>query len=250
MRISLAVTLTSLLVAGNALAADAFRIESEAQFVHDYGDQVEQLAPGVYQVVHGTLAGKTITLGETGLAYDLAALRAQTPRSSQLRAQMKTEIRKLELIRARFVKLRDLQARDLSKKAAYGSLPCYYHNPWDGTYTSYSAFADVKATTELYMDNGGGGLNYYYARASASATGNVLRAYGVPPGAGLVSVSATAKNLSTGQTVHRNGISSGIGVSTGYVYSGPAFSHNLTASASVYGGGDCFGYVAISDAMQ
>lgn len=38
--------------------------------------------------------------------------------------------------------------------------------------------------------------------------------------------------------------------STGYVYSGPAFSHNLTAKAAVYGMGNCFGYVSISDTMQ
>jgi hypothetical protein len=35
-----------------------------------------------------------------------------------------------------------------------------------------------------------------------------------------------------------------------YVYSGPAFAHNLDASSSVRGIGDCFGYVAISDSMR
>lgn len=250
MKITLAVSLVSMLIAGNTLAADGFRIESEAQLVRDYGNQLEPLAPGVYQIVSGALAGKTITIGETGLAYDLAALRAQTSRSSPLRAQMKTEIRKLEVIRARFGKLRELQARDLSKKSATGSLPCYYYNPWNGNYIYYSGFANVNATTEFFLSNGGGGLNYYYARASASAIGSVSSAYGVPYGNGFVSVSAIAKNLNTGQTVQRSTIGSGVGVSTGYVYSGPDFSHNLTASASVYGNGDCFGYVSISDALQ
>ena len=36
---------------------------------------------------------------------------------------------------------------------------------------------------------------------------------------------------------------------TGYVYGGPAFFHDLFASANVTGEGDCYGYVSISDSM-
>jgi hypothetical protein len=250
MKISFAATLASLLFAGNALAADGFRIESEAQFVKDYGDQIEQVASGVYQVVRGPLAGKTITIGETGLAYDLAALRAQTPRSRQERAQLKAEIRRLETARTRFSTLREHQARDLTKQSASGAFPCIHYDWWSGNSTWYSGSAQVSATTEFYKDDGGGGLNFYYARASAIATGIVFRPYNVPQSLTMTAY-AFAKNHYTGQTVERYG--AGINsaeASTGDVYSGPEFSHHLTATARITGVGDCFGYVSISDAMQ
>lgn len=251
----LATALAATLLAGQALAADApntgsLRIESEDQFVRDYGDIAEQAGPGVYQITKGPFAGKTVSLGEAGLAYDLAALRAQVPTSLRQRAQIKSRIKQLEGVRARYARLQDLQARAPSRKSASTLLPCLYHNPWNQTYTWYDAHAQVNATTEFYMDNGGGGLNYYYARASATATGTVFRSYGVPFASGSVSVFATARNEDTGQVVQRSTIGPSVGVSTGYVYNGPAFSHNINASASVYGNGDCFGYVSISDAMQ
>lgn len=251
----LATALAATLLAGQALAADApnpgsLRIESEDQFVRDYGDIAEQAGPGVYQITKGPFAGKTVSLGEAGLAYDLATLRAQVPTSLRQRAQIKSRIKQLEGVRARYARLQDLQARAPSRKSATTLLPCLYHNPWNQTYTWYDAYAQVNATTEFYMDNGGGGLNYYYARASATATGTVIRSYGVPVGTGTVTVYATASNVNAGQTVQRASGGISAGVSTGYVYSGPDFSHNLTASASVYGNGDCFGYLSISDAMQ
>jgi hypothetical protein len=62
--------------AGSALATDSLRIESEAQFVRDYAGLIEQVGPGVYQIMSGDLAGKVVTIGEAGLNYDLNALRA------------------------------------------------------------------------------------------------------------------------------------------------------------------------------
>lgn len=252
---SLAATLAAALLAGHALAADApkadgFRIESEDQFARDYGDIAERAGPGVYQIVQGPLAGKTVAMGEAGLAYDLATLRAQTPKSLRERAQIKARIKQLEAVRARYAQLRVLEARSAVRKSANSLLPCFYRNPKTNATTWYNAFASVNATAGFYMDNGGGGPNYYYARASAFADGTVIRPYGVPVGTGTVTVYATASNVNTGQTVQRASGGISAGVSTGYVYSGPDFSHNLTASASVYGNGDCFGYLSISDALQ
>jgi hypothetical protein len=236
--------------AGNALAADSLRIESEAQFVRDYGDLIEHVGPGVYQLVEGPLAGKTVALGEPGLIYDLAALRAQTPKSLRERAQIKTRIKQLEGIRARFATLRERQARDLVKKSASGSFPCNYYDWRNNRTIWYSGYAQVSATTELFLDNGGGGLNWYYARASATASGTVFRPLGVPPSLTMTAY-AFAKNHYTGEAIERiaGGVTS-TGVTTGYVYSGPEFSHNLTATATLSGSGHCFGYVSISDAMQ
>jgi len=251
----LASSVATLLLAGTAIAAapsapTSLRIESEDQFVRDYGDLVERAAPGVYQIVKGPLAGKTIAMGEAGLAYDLAGLRARTPNSLRERLLIKKRIKRLEHAGARFATLRELQSRGGAKLASYGTLPCWYHNWSNGTQTYYYAVAFVNATAEYYLDNGGGGLNYYYARASASASGHVATPPNVPYWSGVISTSALAWNHHTGALVQRYGYGSATAVSTGYVYSGPDFSHDLGASATVEGEGDCFGYVSISDALN
>jgi hypothetical protein len=248
---TLTAALAATLLAGQALAADTprnetFRIESEDQFVRDYGDQVEQMGPGVYQVVKGPLAGKTVTLGEAGLAYDLAALRAQTPRSRQERMQLKTQIRRLENVRTRYAQLQALQARESgARKSASGVLPCYYRS--GSTTIRYNAYVQLTATTEFYLDNGGGGLNYYYARAIATASGYTPRPH--PFAFPFLGFYAKAENLISGQVEQRSAGSSNGGVSTGYVYSGPDFGHRMTAVATVTGGGDCFGYASLSDSL-
>lgn len=246
MKSSLAASLASLLLAGNALAADAFRIESEAQFVGDYDDRIERMAPGVYQIVKGPLAGKTISLGETGLAYDLAALRAHIPQSRRERAQAKAQIRRLETEQARFAQLR---ARTGPTKASRSdAFPCQYQ-PLDGAPIYYYGSATVTATTELYMLRSDGLFNPYYARASAGAGGTVYTPFGVPADVSLLAY-AVAHERQLGQIITRQqqGVQSA-SVATGYVYSGPAFFHDLFASASVHGRGNCYGYVSISDSM-
>lgn len=248
MKSILAAALASLVFAGNAMAADGLRIESEAQFVRDYGDRIEQIGPGVYLIVAGELAGKTVSIGEAGLAYDISVQRGQLTGSRRVKTQTQALIRQMEGVRARYAKLHAHQAADTStRKATAGSFPCFYSSGSNSVW--YYGYAQVNATTELYLDNGGGGLNFYYARASASASGYVSRPFGVPNTISL-SVWARAENKDTGQVVQRNtvGISSA-GISTGYVYSGPAFGHNLSASASVSGAGYCFGYISISDSM-
>ncbi len=250
MKSILAATLAGLVLAGNAMAAHGLRIESEAQFMRDYGDRIEQVGPGVYLIVAGELAGKTVSIGEAGLAYDIRAQRAKLTDPRRAKSQTQAQIRHMESVRARYKQLHAYQAADAgTRKAGSGSFPCYYSSP-NGNGIWFYGYAQVNATTELYLDNGGGGLNWYYARASASANGYVIRPSGVPVSASVLA-GARAENRATGQVIQQSfpGIS-GAGASTGYVYSGPAFSHNLYAVATVNGIGYCFGYVSISDTMQ
>ncbi len=261
MKILLAGTLATLVFVGNAAAAgapasDSFRIESEAQFNRDYGDRVERVGPGVYQVVGGELAGKVIAIGEAGLAYDLDAQRAiaadsASPRHARLAARQ--QIRKLEGVQARYAKFRTQNARDprnAAAKNAFSTLACSYRPVGGSSRIYYSGYGVVTATTSLYLDRGDGQLNPYYARASASASGGVTIPAGVPLSTSLW-VDAYAQNLQTGQTVTRtlSGIFSA-GVSTGYVYSGAAFFHDLRAFASVTGSGNCVGYLSVSDRID
>jgi hypothetical protein len=245
--------IASIAFAGSAFAADGIKIESEAQFVRDYADQIEQVGPGVYQVVSGKLAGKTISIGEAGLQYDISEQRAlvgRAAKTTRARAANKEMLRKLEGVQARYAELRALTANDAATRvAASGSFPCYY---WGGSGFPvwYSGYAFLDATTELYRDRGNGTLNWYYARASASAYGGVNAPYNVPAGFSLVA-DASAQNLQTGETIsdYSMGVWS-INVATGYVYSGPVFSHNIRASASVSGIGNCWGYVSVSDKIE
>lgn len=250
---SLATACATLLLAGNAFAGPAtapngFRIESEAQFLRDYGDQVEAAAPGVYQVVRGPLAGKTVALGEAGLRYDLAALRARVGDDARTAMKTRALVRRLEATQARLATARAGTGTDNAKLSTSGLLFCRYFN---GTRTiTYTAQAWIEATTGYYLDNGGGGLNYYYARAIANATGIVSRPVGVPSRVSLYA-DAYAANRISGQTVFRTGAGvSGASAGTGYVYSGPDFAHDLYALAMVSGTGDCNGYISITDSLH
>lgn len=255
MRKTLLTTTLAALCTLPAAAADrpadgSLRIESEAQFARDYGDLVERAGPGVYQIVKGPLAGKTIAMGEAGLAYDLAGLRARTANSLRERMWIKARIKHLEQVGARFATLRTLPARGIAKVSSFGTLPCVYHNPRTNIATFYLGSTYVNATAQYYLDNGGGGLNPYYARAAAAASGVVSPPYGVPYGSGVMSAFALAWNHNSGALVQRFGYGPNASAATGFVYSGPDFSHNLEASASVEGEGDCYGYVSISDTLR
>lgn len=250
-----AVLPATLLIGGQVQAGDTtlrerLRVESEAQFVRDYGDRIERMGPGVYLVTRGPMAGNTLSIGRAGLSHDLAELRARMPASLRERRELQARIKQLEGIQIRYAQLdrtERTRSDSTAKSTSYTTFPCRYFDPSSNTFIRYYAYADVQADTEYYMSNGGSGINPYYARASASAFGTVAPAFGVPPWTGYVTVSATAKNNQTGQTVQR-GLSGGsVGADTGYVYSGPAFSHDLSARASVTGLGDCTGYLSISD---
>ncbi len=257
MKTLLAGTIASLMLAGNAVAADGakkdgFRIESEAQFVRDYGDQIEQVGPGVYQIVKGKLAGKTVSIGEAGLQYDLSERRARvatTARSGKAKVGNDAILRRLEGVQARYDELRTASTGDVGTRlASSGSFTCRYWNFPNLVW--YSGYASIDATTELYLDRGNGTLNWYYARAAASAYGWVNPPFNVPASVSMWA-DAYVENLYTGQLVSyaAPGVWS-TGVSTGYIYSGPVFSHNLRAFAAVSGVGNCLGYVSISDSMS
>lgn len=250
---SLATACATLLFAGGAFAGPAtaqggFHIESEAQFLHDYGDQVEAAAPGVYQVVRGPFAGKTIALGDAGLRYDLAALRARAGDDPRTASKTRALVRRLEATQARIAAARAGTGTDNAKLSTSGLIFCRYFN---GTRTiTYTAQAWIEATTGYYLDNGSGGYNVYYARALANATGFVSFPIGVPPRLSLYA-DAYAANRISGQTVFRTGAGvGGASAGTGYVYSGPDFAHDLYALAMVSGTGDCNGYISITDSLH
>lgn len=255
-KILLAAALPAALLTGGQVQAgdthphERLRVESEAQFVRDYGDRIERMGPGVYLVTRGPMAGNTVSIGRAGLKHDLAELRTRVPVSLRERRDVQARIKQLEGIQIRYAQLDRLErtrSDSTVKSTSYATFPCQYFDTQQNRFIRYYAYADVQADTEYYMSNGGSGINPYYARASASAFGTVAPAFGVPSWTGYVTVNATAKNNQTGQTVQR-GLSGGsVGADTGYVYSGPAFSHDLSARASVIGQGDCYGYLSVSD---
>jgi hypothetical protein len=254
MKILSIAAIASVALAGNVLAADSLRIESEAQFVRDYGGQIEQVGPGVYQIISGDLVGKTVSIGETGLEYDLntqRALAANIAKSSSAKANSDTLILKLEEQQARYAQLR-LQTADSAndKKAiARGAFPCVYR-PFNGFPVWYSGFADISATTEFYWDTGNGTLSSYYARATALANGYVFTPSNVPLSLSIFAQAST-NNAYTGESVSRYAAGySSVSTGTPYIYSGPSFSHNMNAYAAVSGAGNCFGYASVSDSIR
>lgn len=137
-----------------------------------------------------------------------------------------------------------------SEKRAATAISCLY---WPFNANSpiwYSGYAEVSATTEFYLDRGDGTLNWYYARAGATANGFVFKPYNVPVSFSL-SANAYVRNAYTGQSIsnHFTGLTSA-STGAGYIYSGPSFSHNMDAYAAVGGIGNCFGYVSVSDSIR
>jgi hypothetical protein len=120
-----------------------------------------------------------------------------------------------------------IASSDEEKFRIYTSISCIYwpHNSPRPTW--YSGFVDIYATTEYYLDRGNGTLNPYYARAGAAASGYVNRPFNVPPSISLVA-DAYVSNAYNGQSVSpgSTGFNSTF-VGTGYIYSGPNFSHHL-----------------------
>lgn len=249
---TLSIAVAALLFAGHAFAADTpradgFRIESEDQFARDYADMIERIDTGVYLVTKGALAGNTITLGESGLAHDLATLRARVPASARERAMLQSRAKRLARTAERFERQR---SNTTTRANSSGIIRCSYYN-WSTRQTIwYTGSAFVSATAEYYMSNGGGGLNPYYARAIAGAGGSVSPPPGVPFGSGALSAHAVAWNHNTNVIAQKFGYGSFPSANTGYVYSGPDFSHNLEAFSGVEGEGDCFGYVGISAILR
>ena len=252
MRKTLLTTTLAALCTLPAAAADrpadgSLRIESEAQFARDYAARSEHLAPGVYQMTAGPLAGKVVSMGESGLAYDLAQLRATKPASLAERKLVRERIRLLETAQARYGRWHAQRPPSQAKLTQYWIFPCGWFE--NGIYYGYSATANLQATTEYLIDNGSGQPNPYYARAYANAYGSV--AY-VPHRFGLGTLGAytLAWNKYSGEKVERRSGGVYVAAGTGDVYSGPNFVHDLQATAIVLASGDCGGYASITDALK
>ncbi len=244
------------LCAGNAVAADALSIQSEAQFQRDHAGRIERIAPGVYLITTGELAGKTVAFGEAGLDYDIAAMKERARAfagNRTARAALTTEVRRLERVRAQQAVLRAQQQRLAGVKATnYGTFSCVYNDPLTSTFHFYSGSAVVRATAEHYLNDGNGFSYYYeyYGRAYASSSGSVEAPFGVPEFAQTLTASSLVHNRRTGQIASRT-INGGTSASAaaGYIYSGPTLMHDLYAFSSFTAGGSCSGYLSISDRL-
>lgn len=256
-----AVLITTLAVSGNASADEGFKIENEAQFETDYNGQVEKIGPGVYLVVNGPSAGNTISIGRSGLQYDLSVQReryADAIMAGGYDALAAESIQKLEAALARYAEFDQwLSGIPNRGESSYGAFTCF-HRTWNdapagsenkagSTLTVYHGSATLLAKVEFYLDNGGGGWNHYYARSSSSIIGNVFKPTNVPFGSGGVTAEVLAQNKQTGQIVSRSMSSSSVVyLSTGYI-TNFNWTHKLYAQAMAYGYGDCLGYASASD---
>jgi hypothetical protein len=244
------------LCAGHAVAADALKIQSEAQFQRDHAGRIERIAPGVYLITEGRLAGKTVAFGEAGLDYDIAALKERARAfagNRTARAVLTAEVRRLEGVRAQQAERRVQQQRLAGAKAVnYGTFSCVYTDPFTSTFHSYGGSAEVRANAEHYLNDGNGFSYYYnyYGRAYASSSGSLVAPFGVPQSAQTLTASSMVHNRRTGQIVSRNisGFTSA-SAAAGYIYSGPTLMHDLYAFSSFSAGGSCIGYLSISDRL-
>lgn len=256
-----AMLITALAVSGNASADDGFKIENEAQFENDYSGQVEKIGPGVYLVVNGPSAGNTISIGRSGLEYDLRIQRervadgilAGTP--DVIAAQAVVKLEEALSRYAEFDQLMSNATRQSTPVAriftcisrTFSSTSEDTEHPAAWTTTFYHATAYLSADVEFYIDNGGGGWNHYYARSKAGAFGDVRPPYNVPFNRGGLSMTVHAKNKRTGVTAFESGTTTfPIPLSTGYV-TNFNWTHSLFAEATAIGYGDCFGYASVSD---
>ena len=231
---------------------ERIRYENEAQFQRDYGPRAERLAPGVYLINDGAFAGKTVSMGIAGLQYDLAVLQARA-RESGLKAaergDLQTRIAALQTL-AREHEARQVRAGFSAKAGSASGIPCLGYDYRNNRTEFYYGYAEVNVNGGLYLDRGDGSFNWYYARMYAVAT------IGVAPRPGVLAnvsayASASVTNAQTGQTVNATPqyVYGGAGAGTGWVYSGPSFGHNLSGTATASAGGDCWGYLSVSDSF-
>jgi hypothetical protein len=243
-RIALAAALA---FAGNAVAGEGLIVQSEAQFARDNSADIQTVAPGVYRFNAGEFVGKTVSIGDAGLAYDLQLHRNRIANAKGKAAGASdTIVRALEQV-SREQNERKPAGEVQTRASNSGSLTCNVYNYATNQYISFSGYAFVNADAELYLSNGGGGFNYYYARAYSDATGEVFKPSNAPNSLYL-RAGAVAENRLTGQVISRvrSGYTS-VDVEAGPVYSGPEFSHDLYAFSYVSGRAGCSGYVSVSD---
>lgn len=228
------------------------RVENEAQFQRDYGTQAEQLAPGVYLMNEGPFAGKTVSMGISGLHHDLAVLQRRMSEGGLQPAERRQ-------LRKRIGELQTLAREHTSRQARGGILPkaqsatgisCWSYDFQQRRYVPYWGYAEATVTGGLYMDRGDGSLNWYYSRMYAVAVINAYPPIGVLGNTWFnASASVTNNALVTPQTVTATPQYSayGAGAGTGWVYNGPSFGHNFSGTATASASGDCWGYLSVSD---
>jgi hypothetical protein len=228
------------------------RIESEAQFQRDYGTQAERLAPGVYLMNDGPFAGKTVSMGISGLNHDLAMLQRRTGEAglqTAERRQLRKRIADLQTL-VREHQLRQARGGFSTKAQSTTGVSCYTYDFRQNRYVFYSGYAEAAVNGGLYMDRGDGSLNWYYSRMYAIAVINVFPPFGVWGNYWLnASASVTNSALVNPQTVNATpqygAYSAGAG--TGWVYNGPSFVHDFSGTATASASGDCWGYLSVSD---
>lgn len=228
------------------------RVENEAQFQRDYGTRAEQLAPGVYLMNEGPFAGKTVSMGISGLHHDLAVLQRRMSEGGLQPAERRQ-------LRKRIGELQTLAREHTSRQARGGILPkaqsatgisCWSYDFQQRRYVPYWGYAEATVTGGLYMDRGDGSLNWYYSRMYAVAVINAYPPIGVLGNTWFnASASVTNNALVTPQTVTATPQYSayGAGAGTGWVYNGPSFGHNFSGTATASASGDCWGYLSVSD---
>jgi len=229
---------------------ERIRYDDEAQFQRDYGAQAEKLAPGVYLMNAGPFAGKTVSMGIAGLQYDLAALQArarETGLKAAERGELQTRIAELQTL-AREHEARQVRQGFTAKARQTTGFGCWTYDYSQNRQVFYTGYAEAIAEGGLYKDRGDGSFNPYYARMYSVAIVNVYPPFGVW-GNHWLNASASATNVATGQTLTGTPqyLANSAAAASGTVYSGPNFVHNLSATATATAGGDCWGYLSVSD---
>ena len=234
-------------IASNAAAKDGLMVQSEEQFAREYASQADSVAPGVYRFHAGDLAGKTGSIGDSGLAYDLELHRARLTKTNGNTSGASHEIvRILERVQAEQVarsKIGEMQLRTTKTDV----FSCSARDVATGSMVTFSGRAFVNASAELYMPRSGGGLNPAYARAFSDAVGTVFKPANVIDSI-FMFAGAIAENRETGAVLSmQDSGTTDVAVAAGPVYSGPRFVHDLLAFAFASGRGVCIGYVSVSD---
>lgn len=228
------------------------RFENEAQFQRDYATQAERLAPGVYLMNEGPFAGKTVSMGLSGLHHDLAVLQRRIGEGGLQpaeRRQLRKRIGELQTL-ARDHQSRQARGGILPKAQSTTGISCMSYDFRQNRYVFYWGYAEAVVTGGLYLDRGDGTFNWYYSRMYAVAVINAYPPFGVLGNSWFnASASVTNNAMVTPQTVTATPQYSayGAGAGTGWVYNGPNFVHNFSGTATASASGDCWGYLSVSD---
>ena len=233
-----------------SIDGDRIRVESEQQFERDYGASAERIADGVYRMTEGPFAGKILSMGINGLRHDLAVLQQQLGKAGSRegeRTELLGRIAELQKQVSEY-ETRELPPESAAKADAIRGISCWSYSYLQNRHVFYGGYAEVIVDGGLYLDNGGGGLNWYYARMSATAVANVYPPYGIYSNSWLSTSARVTDNL-TGVTVNATPLNSPqtSGAGTGAVYSGPSFGHDLRGTATALASGDCWGYLSLTD---